>query len=129
MQSNLTWKLLHTLACKINEKKYIENKTKIHNFLENIFNELKCIYCKVHAKKYFSDNPNIGDTKDELIHYIFWFHTKVNIKLNKKYYPKSNLIEYENYDIFEINDKWLNNTPESGDYTKNFIKNNKDLFI
>ena len=59
-------------------KKNILKTRPVHNFRKH-FNELNCIYCKVHAKKYFSDNPNIGDTKDELIHYIFWFHTKVNI--------------------------------------------------
>jgi len=122
---SLTWKLLHTMADKISNEKFIQIKLKIQLFIFYICKNLKCPICKYHSINYLMKNSNIGNNNIDFKDYLFKFHTKVNIIAKKKYYEYSKLIEYKNNDIIEINNKWKKYNEHLNDYCLTFV----DLYI
>ena len=128
IRPDLTWKLLHTLAAKIKSENYDIMKLKFQMFIFNVFRSLQCPICKSHSLGYLMENPNIGDNKDEFIKYLFDFHTKINIKVQKKYYAFSRIVEYNDYNLSEINILWKNVNGHCPEYCLTFVDKNMGMF-
>ena len=87
-----TWVFFHTLAEKIKEENFDDEKIKIFNIIANICNNLPCPDCKLHASMYIKKN-------------FFTFHNEVNrrIKVEEK------KIEYlEVYKTNNLKDIFIN---------------------
>ena len=101
-----TWVFFHTLAEKIKEENFDDEKIKIFNIIANICNNLPCPDCKLHASMYIKKNKltNIK-SKHDLKKYFFTFHNEVNrrIKVEEK------KIEYlEVYKTNNLKDIFIN---------------------
>tara|TARA_B100000900_G_scaffold414483_1_gene441249 strand:+ start:4674 stop:5132 length:459 start_codon:yes stop_codon:yes gene_type:complete len=107
---NNIWFLFHTLAHKIKEDKFLENKDDLIFVLKNICNNLPCPECSKDANEKLSKvNFNDIKTKEEYKILIFNFHNYVNKKLNKplfdikdldsKYEGANLVILYNNFNI------------------------------
>ena len=83
----LTWKLFHTLAEKVDETKFFENKDKLVKVIIDICKHLPCPECSKDAVNIL-DKAYIKNikTKKHFIEFIRQFHNIVNIKLHKKMY-------------------------------------------
>jgi len=79
-----TWFLLHTLAEKIQENNFHNNKIVLLNFINRICDNLPCPDCAEHARKQMKNlNSNTINTKEDLKNMLHSFHNIVNQKLNK----------------------------------------------
>ena len=107
---NNIWFLFHTLAHKIKEDKFLENKDDLIFVLKNICNNLPCPECSKDANEKLNKvNFNDIKTKEEYKILIFNFHNYVNKKLNKplfdikdldsKYEGANLVILYNNFNI------------------------------
>ena len=59
---------------------------------------------------------------------MFDFHTKINIKLQKKYYAFSRVVEYNDYSLCEINNLWKNVNGHCPEYCLTFVDKNMGMF-
>jgi hypothetical protein len=74
-----TWFLLHTLAYKIKEDVFAENKNEILRIIYVICTNLPCPTCSDHAKTYLDGiNMRSIQTKEQLKQMLFHFHNEVN---------------------------------------------------
>jgi hypothetical protein len=88
----ITWYLFHTLAEKIQEKHFNEEKDGIINIIKLICNSLPCPECKAHAQlKLRSVNFNNIKTKENLKTFLFEFHNMVNRQKNKPPFHREEL--------------------------------------
>ena len=134
---NSVWFLFHTLAEKIIEKKFIEQKNNLLELITIICGNLPCPDCSSHAIIEINQiNVNNIKSKEDFKLLLFEFHNRVNKKLNKppftmdelnKKYSTANLVAIINnfnivYNQNTYNEKLLINT---------FHKNlqNKRLYI
>ena len=107
---NSTWKLFHTLAEKIKDNYFMEEKNNLIHFITLICNNLPCSMCKNHAVLYLKKNPMKKiKTKDDLKNYIFNFHNEVNKRKRIKIYNYKILNEYKKINFTNTINEWLNN--------------------
>lgn len=96
MWGNNVWFLFHTLAEKIDERRFIESKEDIEYVLKTICNNLPCPECSKHAtielNKVRFDTMN---DKEQLKKMLYNFHNHVNKNLKKPLYDEENLKIYE----------------------------------
>ena len=93
---NTIWYLFHTIAEKIDELKFIEQKDNLFKVVKIICQNLPCPDCSDHATKELS-RVNIKNINDKMTFKLFLleFHNRVNERLNK---PK--------FTIDELNTKY-----------------------
>ena len=86
---NNTWKIFHTISVKIKDKATFEDIQNVLEIIKEICNNLPCPICSNHATQLFkSVKLDTIKTKEDLIHFLFVFHNKVNIRLKKPPYLK-----------------------------------------
>jgi hypothetical protein len=79
-----TWFLFHTLAEKIKEDQFDNNKEVLLNLIVRICDNLPCPDCAGHARKQMANlNNNTIKTKQDLKNMLHSFHNIVNQRLNK----------------------------------------------
>ena len=93
---NGNWYLFHTLAEKIDEKYFSDNKNYILNIILKICSNLPCPEC-AHDSVMLYKSANIDGikTKEDFKQFFFIFHNKVNAKLNKPPFLKDELDKYK----------------------------------
>lgn len=90
---NISWILMHSLAQKIGENKFLNSKQILIKIIFDICNNLPCPDCREHAIKLLkTSNINKISNKKELISFLCEFHNIVNKKLKK---PTKNIEEVE----------------------------------
>lgn len=101
---NITWKLFHTLAEKVNEKKFPEVRNTMIKIIVNTCANLPCPQCQEHATNVIKQSYiNNIKTKKHYIEFLRQFHNIVNIKLNKKTYSIEEIKNmYINENIYNI---------------------------
>jgi hypothetical protein len=99
---NISWILMHSLAQKIGENKFLDSKQILIKIIFDICNNLPCPDCREHASKLLkTSNINKISNRKELISFLCEFHNIVNVKLKK---PKKNIDEVEKlYSTAKIN--------------------------
>jgi len=89
-----TWYLFHTLAEKIKEEEFYENKQVLLDLIIRICSNLPCPDCQGHAKQQMSMlRPNNIKTKQDLKLMLHSFHNIVNRRLNKPQMSEDELIK------------------------------------
>jgi len=79
-----TWFLFHTLAEKIKEEEFNNNKETLINLIIRICDNLPCPDCASHARQQMANlNSNTINTKEDLKLMLHSFHNIVNQRLNK----------------------------------------------
>ena len=90
---NISWILMHSLAQKVTENKFLNCKQILIRIIFDICNNLPCPDCREHANKLLkSSNINNISNKNQLISFLCEFHNIVNKKLKK---PTKNIEEVE----------------------------------
>lgn len=90
---NISWILMHSLAQKVTENKFLNCKQILIRIIFDICNNLPCPDCREHANKLLkTSNINKISNKKELISFLCEFHNIVNKKLKK---PTKNIEEVE----------------------------------
>ena len=93
---NTVWYLFHTMAEKIKEEEFLNNKTSIIEIIKLICYVLPCPECSSHASDIIKNiNFTNMNNKEELKTFLFNFHNDVNKRLNKPIYNKDNLNIYK----------------------------------
>lgn len=102
-----TWIFFHTLADKIKEEEFENNKNKFINMIINICNYLPCPDCSEDATYILRQSYlNNIKTKKHFIEFLRQFHNIVNIKIGKKEMLRSELIDLykdKDFDIIFLN--------------------------
>ena len=81
----ITWIFFHTLAEKIKDEYFENNKELFINIIIKTCNHLPCPDCSEHATKVLKQAYlNNIKTKKHFIEFLRQFHNIVNIKTNKK---------------------------------------------
>jgi len=81
---NISWILMHSLAQKVTENKFLDSKEILIKIIFDICNNLPCPDCRVHANKLLeTSNINKISNKKQLISFLCEFHNIVNKKLKK----------------------------------------------
>jgi hypothetical protein len=87
-----TWYLFHTLAEKIKEEHFHENKQLLLDLIIRICSNLPCPDCQGHAKQQMAMlKSNNIKTKEDLKSMLHSFHNIVNKRLNKHEMGKDEL--------------------------------------
>tara|TARA_Y100000389_G_scaffold44237_1_gene38944 strand:+ start:6391 stop:6849 length:459 start_codon:yes stop_codon:yes gene_type:complete len=90
---NISWILMHSLAQKVTENKFVNCKEILIRIIFDICNNLPCPDCREHAIKLLkSSNIHKISNKKQLISFLCEFHNIVNKKLKK---PTKNIEEVE----------------------------------
>ena len=90
---NISWILMHSLAQKVTENKFLDCKQILIKIIFDICNNLPCPDCREHANKLLkTSNINKIYNKKQLISFLCEFHNIVNKKLKK---PTKNIEEVE----------------------------------
>ena len=105
-----TWIFLHTLAEKINENFYINNKYALLDMVRKICYSLPCPYCANHASM-FINNVSIKNIPDKKSFgkMLFEFHNSVNKRENKPLYSYDNLKKYKEKNMNIVLDNFNKN--------------------
>ena len=81
----ITWYLFHSLAEKIKDEHFIEEKDNILTLFKKVCNCLPCPSCKEHAQQNMKHaNITSVKTKKDLKLFFMEFHNIVNSNTNKK---------------------------------------------
>jgi len=90
---NISWILMHSLAQKVTENKFIDCKQILIIIIFDICSNLPCPDCREHAIKLLkTSNIHKISNKKQLISFLCEFHNIVNKKLKK---PTKNIEEVE----------------------------------
>lgn len=90
---NISWILMHSLAQKVTENKFIDCKQILIKIIFDICSNLPCPDCREHAIKLLkTSNIHKISNKKQLISFLCEFHNIVNKKLKK---PTKNIEEVE----------------------------------
>jgi hypothetical protein len=131
---NITWKLFHTLAIQLDEKKFEHVKDLVIEIIVDTCRNLPCPICQKDAtdliKKAYLNKIT---SKKYLIEFLRQFHNIVNIKLHKKNVTETEINNiYKNTNLYNTiqefiriyNISYHNLKLNKSDYKKkNFINN------
>ena len=140
-----TWLLFHTLAEKIKEEEFINEKDNLIYFIKTISSVLPCPDCSGHATHMLKHyNYKYITNKESFKKFLFEFHNIVNKRKQYKHEDYSILKIYEKAILYKIlyawdhyfsvkgvNTKMLTENMNRNRVKKNFIKymnNNKHKF-
>ena len=102
-----TWLLFHTLAEKIKEEEFLNEKDTLIFYIKNICQVLPCPDCSSHAThllKFY--RYNVIKTKDDFKKFLFEFHNIVNEKRKIKKEDISVLDTYKKAILYKIIYAW-----------------------
>jgi hypothetical protein len=96
------WFFFHALAEKINENKFINNKSSLIELIKIVSSNLPCPECSNDAKEILNKtNFNVINTKEDFKKYIFNFHNHVNKKIGNPIFLYKDLDEkYSKINIY-----------------------------
>ena len=127
----IVWCFLHTLSFKIKEENFDEQRVKILNLIKLIFANLSCPFCSKDASElYQKTNLKYIINKASLIDFLYNFHNKINLKLKKPLFKKSELFEkYNNNKFSEVIKDFIDlyNKKSSNLRISMLYKNNKTV--
>lgn len=84
-----TWFLFHTLAEKIKDENFENNKENLIKMIMRLCNHLPCPDCASHATSQLSNlNMNSIKNKEDLKNMLYSFHNIVNQRTNKPHFSK-----------------------------------------
>lgn len=124
---SITWIMLHTLAARIKEDAYRNNREQVLTFLKDVYRTYPCAYCFNDAMRYLSGYDAPLTTREDLKMYLFHFHTAVNIKLSKPYFAVGRLQLYENANVGAVFASFANRCAMP-DETKAFLTDHAAWF-
>ena len=91
----ITWIFFHSFSHKVNEEYYEKNSKLCNYIIKYVCQHLPCPTCYRHANQYLSKyNIDQCKTKQQLIDYLWIFHNRTNIRLNKPIFTKEDLEKY-----------------------------------
>ena len=101
---NTTWYLFHTIAEKITDEIFNQERNNIISIIQQICNLLPCPDCAQHATEYLNKvNFNLIKDKDSLKSFLFDFHNIVNKRTNKIIFTRDELNnKYKTFDLKRI---------------------------
>ena len=106
---NATWNLFHTLAEKINEEYFLDNKIEFFSIINIICKNLPCPECAEDSNAILKTaNLSNINSKQDLQDFFFQFHNKVNAKLKKPIFNSDELIKYKLAITVKIIQNFLN---------------------
>lgn len=99
-----TWYLIHTLAEKIIDERFLKMKVELFNIIKIICSNLPCPDCANHASTLLkSVKLDTIKSRSEFKNLFLSFHNHVNKKLNKPQFTLQQLnTKYENANINNI---------------------------
>tara|TARA_Y100001958_G_scaffold109421_1_gene76981 strand:+ start:144 stop:599 length:456 start_codon:yes stop_codon:yes gene_type:complete len=104
----ITWYLFHTIAEKIKQEYFVIAKATLILFIRQICANLPCPVCAQHAKDHLSKvNFELIQTKDHLKQFVFAFHNRVNMDLEKPTASIDILSKYESANFDKILDMFI----------------------
>ena len=127
------WNFFHTLAEKISDKDFLENRINILNLIKESCNYLPCPKCTAHAQNSLKfAKLDCINSKEDLKIFLLQFHNLVNLKNKKKPYPKKDLDKYSTFNFKKTKDDFISvynfpnrtNNLNSGMRKKLFLENN-----
>ena len=105
---NITWVFLHTIAEKIKEEYYDNEKSQILLLIKGVCSNLPCPECKQHANQYMKRiNITHIAKKIDLKIFLFNFHNDVNTRIKKDIPDQTILERYKQNDMVEISKKFI----------------------
>ena len=89
---NTTWYLFHTIAEKMTDEIFNQERKNIIGMIPKICGVLPCPDCADHATEYFKRvNFDLIKDRHTLKSFLFDFHNKVNVRTNKKIFTREEL--------------------------------------
>lgn len=89
---NTTWYLFHSIAEKITDEIFNQERKNIIGMIRKICTVLPCPDCAEHATEYFKKvNFDLIKDRYSLKSFLFDFHNKVNLRTNKKLFTREEL--------------------------------------
>lgn len=105
---NITWIFLHTIAEKIKQEYYNNEKSYLLLLIKGVCNNLPCPDCKQHANQYMKRvNITHIERKIDLKILLFNFHNEVNQRINKEIPDQTILERYKQVDMIETCKKFV----------------------
>lgn len=131
-----TWLLFHSLAEKVDEKKYAIHYKVLWKFIKDICSGLPCPYCQSHAVNYTNRiSLNDVNTKEKLKKVLFDFHNNVNVRIGKSKEIISVQEKYKRANLSKILELFRNRffvsyigTRRFDDWHKNQLKERLNTF-
>ena len=129
------WYFFHALAEKINNDKFIENKSNLVELIKIICSNLPCPECSNDAISIINkmNLNNMLNNKNDLIKFYYDFHNHINKKLKKPQYNYNDLNKYKkaNFNLILNNfiTIFLNQPHNPKLITENFQRKNKVKII
>lgn len=96
------WIFIHTLLSKIKPSEFENVRNSLLNNLIAICTHLPCEVCSNHSKVFFQrQGPLNFKTKEEMIHFFWFFHQYVNRTKKKPDFPLSDMAQYNSKNLRE----------------------------
>ena len=104
----ITWIFLHTIAEKIKEEEYHNERSQLLELIKTVCSNLPCPECKQHAVQYMKRvNVTYIARKIDLKILLFNFHNEVNRRLKKEIPDQIILERYKQVDMVETCKKFV----------------------
>ena len=104
----ITWIFLHTIAEKIKEEGYHNERSQLLELIKRVCSNLPCPECKQHAVQYMKRvNVTYIARKIDLKILLFNFHNEVNRRLKKEIPDQIILERYKQVDMVETCKKFV----------------------
>ena len=104
----ITWIFLHTIAEKIKDIEYENEREQLLKLIKKICSNLTCPECKQHAVQYMKRVKFTHIVrKIDLKIVLFNFHNEVNGRLKKEIPDQTILERYKQNDMVEISKKFI----------------------
>tara|TARA_Y100000768_G_C23990935_1_gene692855 strand:- start:8958 stop:9407 length:450 start_codon:yes stop_codon:yes gene_type:complete len=127
-----TWMLLHTIAEKIYDDKFISSKNEIFQIISLIASSVPCPFCREHATQYLKQHKiHLCNNKHDLKMYLLNFHNNVNVKLKKPVFSYASLSKYSQVNFSQLVKRYSfnNSKNRSTDLSFSFHRNNNIKLI
>jgi hypothetical protein len=102
------WRLIHTLAEKINEHVYDRVAPQLFYYIVRICKFLPCPECSADASRFLA-KIKMSDikTKVDFVNLFYIFHNHVNAKKRKKLFNYANMENYKNNRIIDVYNNFI----------------------
>jgi len=105
----ITWNLLHTIAEKIYDDRFIHAKKDVISIVLLIIENIPCPICREHAEKYVKKhNINLCNNRNDLIMYLFNFHNEASIQAKNQIFSSDVLKKYKNNEFNSVVNNYMN---------------------
>ena len=105
-----TWRIIHTLACKVKEDRFQEIGPTLVSFIIQICHNLPCPECAQHAREFWKTVPSaVTEQKQTLINVLYMFHNKVNQRRNIPLFRYEDLPKYRGIKLIPCYNNFVKN--------------------